>query len=80
MPGPDGWPVAMFKRFFPILRGPIFEICNGFMRGTVDIAHLDFGVLSLIPKVPGADNIRQYAQLRLLMFHLRYVLKRAPLD
>ena len=23
-PGPDGWPVAMFKRFWPILRGPIF--------------------------------------------------------
>ena len=52
-PGPDGWPVAMFKRFWPLLRGPIYEVCNGFMRGFVDIARLNYGVLSLIPKVPG---------------------------
>ena len=30
------------------------------MRGTVDISRLNFGVLSLIAKVQGADNIRQY--------------------
>lgn len=59
-PGPDGWPVAMFKCFWPLLKGPIFEVCNSFMRGTVDISRLNFGVLSLIPKVHGADNIRQF--------------------
>ena len=32
-PGPDGWPVAMFKHFWPLLRDPIYEVCNGFMRG-----------------------------------------------
>ena len=65
-PGPDGWPVAMFKRFWPTLREPIFEICNGFMRGQVDISRLNFGVLSLIPKVQGADNIRQYRPIALI--------------
>ncbi|XP_073365822.1 uncharacterized protein [Aegilops tauschii subsp. strangulata] len=28
-PGPDGWLVAMFKRFCPILRGPIFDYSGG---------------------------------------------------
>ena len=65
-PGPDGWLVAMFKRFRPILRGPIFAICNGFMRGTVDIARLNFGVLSLTLKVHGADNIRQFRPIALI--------------
>ena len=65
-PGPDGWPVAMFKHFWPLLREPIFALCNGFMRGFVDIARLNFGVLSLIPKVPGADNIRQYRPIALI--------------
>ena len=23
-PGPDGWPVAMFKHFWPLLQGPLF--------------------------------------------------------
>uniref|UniRef100_A0A453CMW0 Endonuclease/exonuclease/phosphatase domain-containing protein n=1 Tax=Aegilops tauschii subsp. strangulata TaxID=200361 RepID=A0A453CMW0_AEGTS len=65
-PGPDGWPVAMFKHFWPLLRDPIYEVCNGFMRGFVDIARLNYGVLSLIPKVPGADNIRQYRPIALI--------------
>ena len=56
----------MFKRFWPTLREPIFEICNGFMRGQVDISRLNFGVLSLIPKVQGADNIRQYRPIALI--------------
>nr|XP_020188520.2 uncharacterized protein LOC109774221 [Aegilops tauschii subsp. strangulata] len=65
-PGPDGWPVAMFKRFWPLLRDPIFEVCNGFMRGMVDIARLNYGVLSLIPKVSDADNIRQFRPIALI--------------
>ena len=65
-PGPDGWPVAMFKHFWPLLRGTIFDVCNGFMRGFVDIARLNYGVLSLIPKVLGADNIRQYRPIALI--------------
>nr|XP_020177078.1 uncharacterized protein LOC109762617 [Aegilops tauschii subsp. strangulata] len=58
-PGPDGWPVAMFKRFWSLLQGQIFGVCNGFMRGEVDTSRLNFGILSLIPKVQGAENIRQ---------------------
>ena len=54
--GPDGWPVAMFKRFWPVLKGPIFYVCNRFMRGSVDISRLNFGVLSLIPKVTDSSH------------------------
>lgn len=65
-PRPDGWPVAMFKRFWQVLKGPIFDVCNGFMRGAVDISRLNFGVLSLIPKVPGADHIRLFRPIALI--------------
>ena len=44
----------------------MFEVCNGFMRGTVDISRLNFGILSLIPKVAGADNIRQFRPIALI--------------
>ena len=57
-PGPNGWPVAMFKRFWHTFKELIFSVCNGFMCGEVDILRLNFGILSLIPKVQGADNIR----------------------
>jgi hypothetical protein len=57
-PGPDGLPVIFFKKFWPLLRKEVLAILNGFVLGTVDIARLNFGILSLIPKVLGADNIK----------------------
>ena len=58
--------VAVFKRFWQVLKGPIFDVCNGFMRGSVDISRLNFGVLSLIPKVQGADCIRLFRPIALI--------------
>ena len=56
-PGPDGLPVIFFKKFWPLVRPLIMEITNGFALGRVDISRLNFGVLTLIPKVPGAEDI-----------------------
>jgi hypothetical protein len=57
-PGPDGFPVSFFKRFWPGLRGLVLHIFNGFALGTVDVVRLNFGILSLIPKVVGEDSIK----------------------
>jgi hypothetical protein len=57
-PGPDGFPVTFFKRFWPRLRGLVLHIFNGFALGTIDVSRLNFGILSLIPKVVGADSIK----------------------
>jgi hypothetical protein len=65
-PGLDGLSVIFFKKFWPLLRKEILAILNGFALGTVDIARLNFGILSLIPKVPGADNIKQFWPIALI--------------
>jgi hypothetical protein len=59
-PGPDGLPVQFYKQFWPLLKSAVLQILNDFALGRVDIARLNFGILSLIPKVPGAENIQQY--------------------
>jgi hypothetical protein len=59
-PGPDGLPVLFYKRFWVLIKKEVLLILNGFALGTVDIARLNFGILSLIPKVPGAVNIKQF--------------------
>jgi hypothetical protein len=46
-PEPDGLPVMFFKKFRGILKGPIFQILNDFALGRVDIARLNFGIVSL---------------------------------
>jgi hypothetical protein len=65
-PGPDGLPVLFFKKFWPVLKPCVMEILNGFSVGRVDISRLNFGILSLLPKVPGADNIKQFRPIALI--------------
>jgi endonuclease/exonuclease/phosphatase family metal-dependent hydrolase len=74
-PGPDGLPVIFFKKFWPLLRKQILAILNGFALGIVDIARLNFGILSLIPKVPGAYNIKQFRPIALINVIFKLVSK-----
>ena len=70
-PGPDGWPVSFFRRFWPVLKDIFYDIINGFAPGTIDISRLNFGVISLIPKVKGADSIKQCHPITLINMPLK---------
>jgi hypothetical protein len=74
-PSPDGFPVMFYKRCWPWIEAQVLQILNGFALGTVDIARLNFGILSLIPKVPGADNIKQYHLIALINVIFKIVAK-----
>jgi hypothetical protein len=74
-PGPDGLPVVFFKRFWGILKGPILQLLNDFTLGRVDIARLNFGIISLIPKIKGADSIRQFRPIALINVIFKFVAK-----
>jgi hypothetical protein len=71
--GLDGLPVAFFKRFWGILRGPILGLLNDFALGRVDISCLNFGILTLIPKVQGAGNIRQFRPITLINIIFEFI-------
>jgi hypothetical protein len=74
-PGPDGLPVLFYKKKWPSLKLAVMEILNGFALSRVDIARLNFGILSLLPKVPGADNIKQYRPIALINVIFKLVSK-----
>jgi hypothetical protein len=59
-PGPDGFLVIFFKLCWSWLKPLLLNILNEFALGRLDISRLNFGVLSLIPKVPRADSIKQF--------------------
>jgi hypothetical protein len=50
-------------------------LLNDFILGRIDTARLDFGVLSLIPKVPGADQITQFRPIALINVVFKIVSK-----
>jgi hypothetical protein len=74
-PGPDGFPVQFFKKFWPLIRMGVLHIVNDFLLGRIDISRLNFGVLSLIPKVPGADHITQFRPIALINVVFKMVSK-----
>ncbi|KAK1660778.1 hypothetical protein QYE76_048937 [Lolium multiflorum] len=83
-PGLDGFPVLFFKKFCRTLKGPILQILNNFALGRVDIARLNFSIISLIPKVKEADDIKQFQPIALInvifMFIAKaYAMKLGPL-
>jgi hypothetical protein len=58
--------VLFYKKFWPLLKQGVMDILNGFALGRVDISRLNFGILSLLPKVPGADTIKQFRPIALI--------------
>jgi hypothetical protein len=53
----------------------VLHILNDFILGQIDIARLNFGVLSLITKVPGADQITQFRPIALINVVFKIVSK-----
>jgi hypothetical protein len=73
--GPDELPVAFFKNLWEILKGPILAILNDFALARVDIARINYGIISLIPKVRGADSIKQYRPIALINVIFKFIAK-----
>jgi hypothetical protein len=74
-PGPDGLPVPFFKRFWGIMCGHILLLLNDFVLGRVDIALLNYGIITLIPKVKGADTIKKFWPIALINIIFKFVAK-----
>jgi hypothetical protein len=78
-PGPDGFPVIFFKSCWSWLKPLLLNILNEFALGRLDISRLNFGVLSLIPKVPGADSIKQFHPIALINVIFKFISKACAL-
>jgi hypothetical protein len=74
-PGPDGFPVCFFKAFWSLIKLFVLAILNGFALGRVNIARLNFGTLTLIPKIPGAEEIRKFRPIALINVVFKFVAK-----
>jgi membrane-bound lytic murein transglycosylase MltF len=57
--GPDSIPIEFYQKCWEIIKHDIIEMFNNF-RGELDVSRMNYGVITLLPKVAYVERIRQY--------------------
>jgi hypothetical protein len=74
-PGPDGFPVGFYRAFCPEIKEIVMEMFADFHRGFLNLSRLNFGMISLIPKLKEANNIRQFRPICVLNIYYKWFTK-----
>ena len=64
--GPDGFGVYFYRKCWNIIKNELMSMINDFYMNNLDIARLNYGVITLIPKVQDANDVKQYRPICLL--------------
>lgn len=65
-PGPDGLSFLFYQKFWEIIKGDILAMFEDFYRGDLDVYRLNFALVTLVPKVSDACNMKQFRPISLL--------------
>ena len=57
-PGPDGFGVTFCKEFWEVIKDELTSMVNDFYMGGLDIDRLNYGVITKIPKIKEANNVK----------------------
>lgn len=74
-PGLDGLPVKFFQTFWNMIKPEVMAIFDEFYVGSIDLGRLNYGIISFIPKVPGASDIRQFRLITVINVIFRILAK-----
>ncbi|WVZ90520.1 hypothetical protein U9M48_036814 [Paspalum notatum var. saurae] len=65
-PGPNGFGVLFFQKFWDKIKGDMLRMFQDFYEGDLGIQRLNYGVITLVPKIKEAREIKQYRPICLL--------------
>ena len=74
-PGPNGFGVSFFKTFWEVIKDDILALFKDFHAEHLDIKRMNFGVITLVPKVKEANVIKQYRPICLLNVDYKWITK-----
>jgi hypothetical protein len=57
-PGPDEIPSEFYQHCWDIVKGDIMRLFEHFYEGTLDVQRLNYGIITLLPKVSEANKIQ----------------------
>jgi hypothetical protein len=64
-PGPDGFPFLFYQLFWELVKPEILAMFKDWHLGKLDLFHLNFSLLTLIPKEPDARTIQKFRPIAL---------------
>uniref|UniRef100_A0A453NB92 Reverse transcriptase domain-containing protein n=1 Tax=Aegilops tauschii subsp. strangulata TaxID=200361 RepID=A0A453NB92_AEGTS len=65
-PGPDGFPAEFYKKCWHIIKDDLMPMFHDFFDGHLELFHLNFGIITLLPKKNEAVRIEQFRPICLL--------------
>jgi hypothetical protein len=65
-PGPDGFSVEFYQQFWETVKDNLMHMFKDLAKGYLALFILNFGTITLIPKVQEANVIQQYMPICLL--------------
>ena len=65
-PGPDHLPVEFFQVCWDVIKQDLMDMFEEFYESKLDLSRLNYGTITLIPKIKEANQIQQYRPICLL--------------
>jgi hypothetical protein len=65
-PGPNGFNITFFKKPWHLIKEEIWCMVEDFNKNCLDLKRLNYGVITLVPKMKEANTIKQYRPICLL--------------
>ena len=64
--GPDKIPVEFYQACWGFIKSDIIELFSEFHEGGLNVSRLNYGIITLLPKIKEAAKLQQYRPICLL--------------
>ena len=71
-PGLDGFPVEFYQVFWNVIKDDLMALFSDFHREDLNLYSLNFGIITLIPKIQDATKIQQYRPIFVLNVRFKF--------
>ncbi|KAK1570145.1 hypothetical protein QYE76_027234 [Lolium multiflorum] len=73
--GPDGFPIEFYQACWDIIKEDIMAVFHDLHAHKIDLASINYGVITLIPKGDDADRIQKFRPICLLQVLFKIITK-----
>jgi hypothetical protein len=70
-PRPDGIPFLFYQKFWSVVKDDLVDLFRDFQEGKLDLYRLNFAILTLIPKISEARDMKNFRPISLANYNFK---------